>query len=477
MKNSFPVLAVALLPILAQFSVQNVAVAAVPTHFNALSGAATVVTGFAHGTRATQSPTGSFDQVIDHFATSASPTFKQRYFVDSSLATDANSPVIYYLCGEGTCEGSVGTDEVDALAARIHAHRVALEHRYYGYSVPNNSLANDNLKYLSMDQAIEDLATFEQYAQNTLGLKGKWISVGGSYSGALSAFYRLKHPELVVGALASSAPVLAKADFYEYDQYVAKVAGPVCLKAIQTVVADVESKLKSPASAKQVKALFSASAVVNNVDFLYVLADMAATAIQYGFQDQFCGALATGMQSGNATAAYAKVGVELFQNFGLTPLQDSFQGAESTDPADYLGWVGDRSWMYQSCTEFGFYQIASPNPATSARSAQITLQYHNETCNRLFGITTPVNTDATNQKYYDQLLHGGITNIFMTNGGNDPWSQLSILAGEASAEVNPGLQFFTIAGSAHCDDLGSRMSDALTQARAEFNTLVDQWLK
>ena len=261
MKNAIPLLVGALF-------IQNLAKADVHRRY-LISGVnpAEVVTGFAHGARIAKDPTGNFNQVIDHFSAS-SPTFKQRYFVDSSLAAGKNSPVLYYFCGEGTCEGATGTREVDALAQRIHAHRVALEHRYYGYSVPNHSLSNDNLKYLSMDQALEDLAAFEKYAQSKLGLRGKWISIGGSYAGELSAFYRLKHPEMVVGALASSAPVLAKANFIEYDQYVAKVAGPTCLHEIQAVVADIESKLDNPSTAAEVKALFGASEVKNSTDFL-----------------------------------------------------------------------------------------------------------------------------------------------------------------------------------------------------------------
>jgi pimeloyl-ACP methyl ester carboxylesterase len=422
---------------------------------------------------------GNFDQVIDHAVKGKklkSATFKQRYFIDSNFAKGDNAPVIYYLCGEGTCDGATGTTLVNTIAKKYGAHRVALEHRYYGYSQPFKTLESKNMKYLSMDQALEDLADFQKYAMEHFKLKGKWISVGGSYPGELSAFYRLKHPELVVGALASSAPVLAKADFEEYDHHVARVAGVQCLAAIQAGVADVEAKLKTPTSAAAVKVLFKAGDVRDNVDFIYTLADMAAIAIQYGYQDKFCSALIAGVAAGDVTSAYAKVGNELFTAFGITALQDSFQGAESINPADYLGWAGMRSWMYQSCTEFGFYQIAYHVPAQSSRSSQLTLEYHNNVCKRLFGLTTPVNTDRTNSKYYNQLFNAGTKNIYFTNGSNDPWSNLSITENTSGTSSNPALKVFTIAGAAHCDDLGSRFSTALGQARDQFDSLVQQWL-
>jgi len=424
----------------------------------------------------TTTPTAQlYDQRLDHFSSDDQRTFKQRYYIDSSAVTGnpENAPVIYYFCGEGPCDGASSTALVNTMAKKYGAHRVALEHRYYGYSQPFPTLASENMKYLSMDQAIEDLANFQRHAQEQLSLRGKWIAVGGSYSGELSAFYRLKHPELVVGALASSAPVLSKADFDGYDRYVAKVAGPDCLQAIQAGVADIETRLNtSPESAAAVKTLFGADQVKDDVDFLYVIADMAATAVQYGYQEQFCKQLISGYQNGTIVEAYAKAGIDVFSHFHLTALSDSFQSAESIDPADYLDWMGLRSWMYQSCTEFGYYQIASADPAQSARSARVNLQYHNDVCQRLFGITTQVDTKKTNETFYDHLFDSNVNHLFFTNGSNDPWSDLSI----TGTTSNPGLTLFTINGSAHCDDLGARISDALSMARTEFDMLFQSWM-
>jgi pimeloyl-ACP methyl ester carboxylesterase len=420
------------------------------------------------------------DQVLDHFAVSgsalANATFKQRYFVDSASASGPDAPVIYYLCGEAPCDGASNTDLVNTLATKYKAHKIALEHRYYGSSLPFTTLTTDNLQYLSMDQAIEDLAYFQKFIQNKLGLTGKWIVVGGSYAGELAAYYRLKHPELVVGALASSGPVFAKADFFEYDRHVAKVVPAECLAAIKGVVADVETKLQNPTTAAQVKTLFNAQALTNDIDFLYVIADMAATAIQYGFQNEFCGALATPAGLSRPTEAYASEGVKIFTEFQTNALQDSFQGVMDTSTTDSIGRSGSRAWTYQTCTEFGYFQIANTNVVESARSQQITLPYHNEACNRVFGITTPVNTVATNHNFFDQLSNPSVTHIFFTNGEEDPWSNLSLTASSTTASANPNLNFFKISGAAHCDDLGSRQSPELTSARNQSDAYVGQWL-
>lgn len=48
----------------------------------------------------------------------------------------------------------------------------------------------------------------------------KWITIGGSYPGALSAWFRAKYPHLTVGAIASSAVVLAVEDFRDFDEQI-----------------------------------------------------------------------------------------------------------------------------------------------------------------------------------------------------------------------------------------------------------------
>jgi hypothetical protein len=96
-----------------------------------------------------------------------------------------------------------------------HGLVLALEHRYYGKSLPfgADSLSVKNLKYLSAEQALKDLAYFltkmSKSGQYKITPKNPWITIGGSYPGALSAWFRNKYPHLTIGALASSGVVLA----------------------------------------------------------------------------------------------------------------------------------------------------------------------------------------------------------------------------------------------------------------------------
>jgi hypothetical protein len=421
-----------------------------------------------------------FDQKIDHTTTTAEDmrTFKQRYWVNSTYAKGPGSPVIFYICGEATCSAEqMGGATLDN-AQKLGAYAVALEHRYYGKSQPFDSLTTDNLKYLTIENALQDLAAFETYAKTTLGLSGKWITVGGSYPGALSAFYRAKFPMMIEGALASSAPVQARENFEDYDRHVFEVAGPDCAASMRIVVKEAEAALANPTQLAAVKAQFAAQVIVNPDDFLYIIADIGASAVQYGFRDQFCNAITAATTNADKVRAYGKFGQEIYAMWGVDALGFSVQSAENLDPNSYLAGFGQRQWMYQSCTQFGFFQNAYHDPAYSVRSARINPTYHRDMCNRLFGFDQPVDVDGTNTNYYQPVLTQS-SNILFTNGSNDPWSLLGINP-TLGNNTDPNDTVILIDGAAHCGDLSSLSasdSTALTAAKDKFSDLATLWLK
>uniref|UniRef100_A0A915DQR4 Uncharacterized protein n=1 Tax=Ditylenchus dipsaci TaxID=166011 RepID=A0A915DQR4_9BILA len=64
----------------------------------------------------------------------------------------------------------------------------ALEHRYYGDSLPFDSFTTENLKYLTSQQALADLSVFIQTINEKRNfVNSKWIVFGGSYPGMLAA--------------------------------------------------------------------------------------------------------------------------------------------------------------------------------------------------------------------------------------------------------------------------------------------------
>ena len=61
---------------------------------------------------------------------------------------------------------------------------------------------------------------FQEYLNRKLNrsnVENPWFVFGGSYAGALSAWFRLKFPHLTCGSLASSGVVLAVYNFTDFD--------------------------------------------------------------------------------------------------------------------------------------------------------------------------------------------------------------------------------------------------------------------
>lgn len=130
------------------------------------------------------------------------------------------------------------------LANQTQGLILVLEHRFYGKSLPftklNESFHLDKLAYLNSEQALKDLAYFiEQMTANKsygIAANSPWISIGGSYPGALSAWFRSKYPHLTIGAIASSAVVEAINDFQLYDaqiEWSTNKSGVACPNAIK----------------------------------------------------------------------------------------------------------------------------------------------------------------------------------------------------------------------------------------------------
>jgi hypothetical protein len=158
---------------------------------------------------------GSFAQRLDHFDALNREQFQQRFYADTTHWAKGG-PVFFVPGGEAAMESMPYREFGLRLAKRFSAGVFALEHRFYGTSIPyagNYSRAfartKDGLGKLSVEQAVGDAVHFLQQEV----LKGdrsasKVIAFGGSYSGKLAAYTRYSAPHVVHGALASSAPLL-----------------------------------------------------------------------------------------------------------------------------------------------------------------------------------------------------------------------------------------------------------------------------
>lgn len=86
---------------------------------------------------------------------------------------------------------------------------------YFIINVCLRDTSSENLVYLSSEQALADLAEFIVNIQTKYKIPStaKWVSIGGSYAGSLSAWLRMKYPHIVHAAISTSSPLLAQVNF------------------------------------------------------------------------------------------------------------------------------------------------------------------------------------------------------------------------------------------------------------------------
>ena len=158
-------------------------------------------------------PAQYIDVPVDHFPNSpryephSTETFKLRYYYDPKYY-QPGGPVILLEGGELDAEKRLPFLEkgiVDILAKATHGIGVVLEHRYYGESIPTPDFSTENLRFLTTEQAIHDVAYFAEHVVfptsniSSGPLNAPWIIYGGSYAGALAAFARIQYPETFWG--------------------------------------------------------------------------------------------------------------------------------------------------------------------------------------------------------------------------------------------------------------------------------------
>ena len=108
------------------------------------------------------------------------------------------------------------------LAQEHRGLLVDVEHRFYGDSFPTADTSTSNLKYLSAEQALADLARLIDFIKTQYNTQSsKVITTGGSYSGNLAAWFSVKYPQLTDGSIASSGPLMAEFNFTQYMDVVA----------------------------------------------------------------------------------------------------------------------------------------------------------------------------------------------------------------------------------------------------------------
>lgn len=156
----------------------------------------------------------TIQQPVDHFNASNPARWTQRYWVSREGPLKAGEPVFFQAGPEnagGSYEAMGAVFEEAAWADAMGGVAVAVEHRYFGGSLPfgNASFTRDAHKFLTVENALADYAGVLRVVLDESGAAADQpvVAYGGSYGGFLSYLMRVKYPRLVGASVASGAPV------------------------------------------------------------------------------------------------------------------------------------------------------------------------------------------------------------------------------------------------------------------------------
>ncbi|KAJ3207327.1 Thymus-specific serine protease [Dinochytrium kinnereticum] len=426
-----------------------------------------------------------FNQTIDHFSNSTE-TFPQKYFV-YDYYYEKGGPIIFYVEGEASASPWTLYNYWE-MAQTYKAMVVSLEHRFYSPdSFPVIDYSLSSLKLLSSRQAIKDGVNFLQWfrASQNVPECTKVVAIGGSYPGNMAAYYRIKHPELVWAAYASSAPVNVVEDFRQYSKAVrlgmanpALLGNPQCSENWRRAVFQLDLGLER--RFEQTRADFGLKFINNIGEIGYSITTPMAWAVQYGPY----------YSSYNAS-------VDLMSSVCSGVWFPEFMNPNATDAALYdtlrrwyLGWMNTRGyipndqnstapfsaenrlsltpylqlfakpnannnywagssyfWFFQVCNEYGYFQTAEfiNKPAYSR---YVTKEYYYYFCSLYFGEQGSRPDVPGTVAYWGTMESMRPERMIWVNGEADPWQWLSV-----KNRRTRGTEFVFRHNMFHCDDL------------------------
>ncbi|XP_062930024.1 dipeptidyl peptidase 2 isoform X2 [Mobula hypostoma] len=361
------------------------------------------------------------EQLVDHFSFSAHrKTYRQRYLITDQFWLKSIGPIFLYTGNEADIwDFAKNCGFISELAAEQQALVIFAEHRYYGKSLPfgKKSYERINIEFLTVEQAIADYVLLVTKVKSELDAENcPVIAFGGSYGGMLSAYIRIKYPNIVEGALASSAPVMSAANIGDSRQFFHDVTtdfervSPDCVSKIREAFQELEKYT-------QQQGMFYNSTGTKKCFDIYT-------------EYQHC-ADPTGCGLGSASQA----------------------------------------WDFQVCTEVNLLYETN-NETDMFPVLPFTEGMRRSYCHSKWGVYP--NTEWLKIQYWGEDFKAA-SNIIFSNGDLDPWANGGVLR-----NMTPSVVAYIIEGGAHHLDLrASNPADpqSVTIIRKRESSIISEWVK
>ncbi|KAF5134784.1 putative extracellular serine carboxypeptidase [Metarhizium anisopliae] len=482
---------------------------------------------------------------IDHFhnETKYQPhsngSFNLRYWADVSHYKQGG-PVIILHSGEFSSEGRLPFLDhgiASILTQATGGVGIVLEHRYYGTSWPTDNATTENYRFLTTDQALADTAFFSKNLKipgheqlNLTAPETPHILYGGSYAGGFVAIARKLYPDVFWGAISSSGVTVAIDDYWQYHESTRNFAPGECSPTIQKLTAIIDHALLKgpPRDQLEIKEIFGLRDLFDD-EFASYLSDqlpsLQGTNWDPDLDDLGFGTFCAIITSDSLLFKSTEYLLERVRYH----VEAAGHAHDSSKPLtmrmlNYIGYIKDnvkrdtrrcrgkslreclsvryekstteinentwqRSWLYQTCTEWGYFMggASTPKDRLPMISRALTAKFASYRCESFFNIKSRPNVGIINK-------HGGFNfsypRVALIDGKQDPWRSAGVHAiGLPSRQSTPSEPFELIDwGVHHWDENGldvkslgpdrwSVRPKAIQDIQRDEVEIVKQWLR
>ena len=441
----------------------------------------------------------NFTTFLDHYGF-GNETFQIRYFTRAEYwrFNPENPGPIFFYCGN---EADItlfiqNSGFIPYLAQELEALVVFAEHRYFGKSLPfgrESFSGHDKVKYLSPHQALGDFAYLVKELKDFY-YNAPVIVWGGSYGGMLAAWFRIKYPDLVDGAIAASAPIMHfqgtvnAEEFYKIVTNDFAMNSPECPAYIRTGYELLENYIKDSSKYTQLQQTFRTCEPINSEDIAEKIIEWLTNAYTYMAMTDY--PYPTNFLT-NMPAWPVSVACDQFQKLNENPTDWEILAAMRDAAGVYYNYTGDLTcnrvnqqyedklgddgWDYLSCTTLAM-PLGSDGIQDMFPSRPWSKQDWDTRCLKKWNVAP--------QYEYAYNFYGAsktpknvlsqVSNIFFSNGGLDPWQSGSVLE-----TVNESVLAIVMKDAAHHLDLRTpnpNDPESVVKGRQYEKNVILQWL-